>query len=425
MALTLGEYLYQKLVPRCKEVPMNVTNMTVTNAQIAQKDRSKSQVIQIEGEIDLATQATKIHWYTVAEGGVRSQEFFATATVLYEDPAAWQIEWRKTTHLLNDRIETLDRMAAEGTANKLSKGMAYNLFRNVVDYTDKYCGMQSVVLNGFEAYADIVLVPERHGTWHTPPHWIDSVFHLAGFVMNGSDASNTKEFFYITPGWSDFRLLKPLASGVKYRSYVRMFQSEEDPNMFAGDIYAMQEGTVVAVLGQIRFRRVPRFLMERLFVAPDALKGKNERREQPVAPSNVPKVPIPNTILAPKVVPVFQKPSIETEATQVPPVEEKVSVVAIEPAKPAASEGSGTSTPVLIDSNPVIADCLRLIARETGLDVEEFSDEASFVELGIDSLMSLVLSEKFRTELRLEVQSSIFLECPSVKDLKEYLEQYC
>lgn len=44
--------------------------------------------------------------------------------------------------------------------------------------------------------------------------------------------------------------------------------------------------------------------------------------------------------------------------------------------------------------------------------------------MGIDSLMSLVLSEKFKTELQLEVKSSLFLECPNIGALKEWLNEY-
>jgi asperthecin polyketide synthase len=53
------------------------------------------------------------------------------------------------------------------------------------------------------------------------------------------------------------------------------------------------------------------------------------------------------------------------------------------------------------------------------------TDDTSFVELGVDSLMSLVLSEKFRSDLQLEVKSSLFIECPSIGDLKGWLEEYC
>jgi asperthecin polyketide synthase len=418
MALTVGEYLYKRLLPDAKGVHMDVTNMNVQHAQIVQEDMSKSQLLQIEAQIDLDTQATNIQWYNLSKDGVRSQECFASTTVLYEDPAAWQTEWRRATHLLNDRMEALSEMAAHGTANKLSRDMTYTLFNNVVDYNERYRGMQTVVLNKYEAFAEISLNPDRHGTWHTPPHWIDSIFQLAGFIMNGSDACNTKDFFYVTPGWSNLRWVRPFESGVQYRSYVRMFPAEDEPNTFEGDIYVIQAGMVVGMLGQIKFKRVPRALMDRLFVPADAMHDPSTRPPPPTTG------PVSRKTSASKPATTgAQKPHKDaaTAPASLPGV--KPAKQPLEPTKTPAT--SGTSTPTEASSHPLITDCLRLIARETGLDVAALTDEASFTELGIDSLMSLVVSEKFRSELGIEVKSSVFLECPCVGELKEWLEGYC
>ncbi|KAL9040654.1 MAG: hypothetical protein Q9214_004397, partial [Letrouitia sp. 1 TL-2023] len=92
---------------------------------------------------------------------------------------------------------------------------------------------------------------------------------------------------------------------------------------------------------------------------------------------------------------------------------------------PAGAEPATTAATASLSSSPVVNDCLRLIARETGLELGELGDNITFVEIGVDSLMSLVLSEKFRNELQLEVKSSLFIECPSIGELKEWLEQYC
>ena len=77
------------------------------------------------------------------------------------------------------------------------------------------------------------------------------------------------------------------------------------------------------------------------------------------------------------------------------------------------------------EGSTVATQCLQLISRESGLDMESLHDEATFVELGIDSLMSLVLSEKYKSELQIDVKSSLFLECPNIGALKEWLNEYC
>lgn len=411
MALTVGEHLYKMLLPKTKEVHMNVSDMEVLHAQVAQSDKSGAQLLMLEANIDLAAQAMIVHWYNVSVDGTRSENSFASATVLFEDPAAWQSEWERVEHFVKGRIEALSRMAVDGTANKLSKNMTYNLFKNVVDYTDKYRGMQSVVLDEHEAFADISLVPETHGTWHTPPHWIDSVFHLAGFIMNGSDASNTKDFFYVTPGWDSSRLAKPLKPDAPYRSYVRMFPSKE-PNMYAGDVYLLQNDVVVGMMGQIKFRRVPRLLMSQFFSPPDVKKSNGGSNPQHVTPTHPAVSTTPKTVTV-NSEEIVQKPNTKAQTVHASAQSQKTPEIAV------------ASKPVVAQENSVIADCLRLIARETGLDPDELTDDASFVELGVDSLMSLVLSEKFRTEMQLEIKSSLFLEYSRIGELKGWLEQYC
>jgi len=418
MTLTIGEYLYKRMVPRTKEVHMNVTNMEVLHAQVAQKVTSSTQLLRVEANIDLSAQAMTLHWYNASEDGTPSAESFASTTVYYEDPAGWQTEWDRVAHLVNGRIDVLSQMAANGTANKLSRNMAYTLFKNVVDYADKYRGMQTVVLSEYEAFADITLVPERHGTWHTPPHWIDSVSHLAGLIMNGSDASNTTDFFYVTPGCSTFRLAKPLEPGASYRNYVRMFPTQET-GLWAGDVYIFQNDIIIGMVGQIKFRRVPRLLMDQFFSPPDMQQKKSSSGQTASKPAALVSAPARKRIPTPRpaAVPAPEPTQKATEPTPEPAPES-----AAEPAKAAVTE---KSSPAPAEDDSIVTDCMRLIATETGLEMTELTDNATFVEIGVDSLMSLVLSEKFRQELQLEVKSSLFIECPTIGELKGWLEQYC
>lgn len=405
MAMTIGEYLYKRLVPQAREVPMDVSNLEVLHAQVAHTDKSRAQLLQIEAKLDLDSNQMAVRWFNVNGESQRAAEAYASATVLFTNPSDWRKEWDRVNHLVNSRIESLSRMALEGTANRLSRNMVYNLFKNVVDYNDHYRGMQSVVLDGLEAYAEIILNPDRHGTWHTPPHWIDSIFHVGGFVLNGSDASNTKDYFYVTPGWGSCRITQPLVAGGRYRSYVRMAPTEEK-NMYAGDVYVLQDGVVVAMMGEMKFRRVPRLLMNQFFSPSDTTSS---RAHIPSAtPSGPP--PAPVAVPAPKAIePVTSAPA-PASASKAP--------------EPSPAVPKETATPALATSDsPIVTDCLKILARESGLDLSELVDSATFVELGVDSLMSLVLSEKFKAELGLDVKSSVFIECPNIGELKAWLDQ--
>lgn len=430
MAYSVGEYLYLRLKPSAQVAFMNLCDFRVLHAQVAKKKRNSTQPLALEAHLDLDTQSMSLAWFDFIEAtGERSQESFATGTVRFEDPIAWRAEWDRMTHLVQGRIEALEQMSAAGNASRLSRGMAYALFKNVVDYADQYRGMGSVVINDYEAMADITLSTELHGNWHTPPHWIDSVSHLAGLILNGSDASNTRDFFYVTPGFDSFRLARPLEAGGKYQNYVRMFPHHAEPNMYAGDLFILQNGAIIGALGQIKFRRVPRLLMDRFFSPPDNGMASTEQGLAPNLASDALQshsVAVPtNARRSPTRITTYLNTS-NGVAPPIPQSEVSTASSASRSMPPITTPSDSSETRSNTDSaSGPSAQCMQLIARETNLAMSDLTADAEFSQLGVDSLMSLVLSEKFRSELGLEVKSSLFLECPTIGELQAWVEQNC
>jgi acyl carrier protein len=69
---------------------------------------------------------------------------------------------------------------------------------------------------------------------------------------------------------------------------------------------------------------------------------------------------------------------------------------------------------------------LAIIAHEAALeDSAELADDATFANLGIDSLLSLVLAEKFREELDIHLTGTQFLEYPTIGEFRTWLEEHC
>ncbi len=88
-------------------------------------------------------------------------------------------------------------------------------------------------------------------------------------------------------------------------------------------------------------------------------------------------------------------------------------------ATPPSSAGTGTTTP-----NPRVGfqRALQVISEESGVAVEDLTDDTSFADAGVDSLLSLVIVSRFRDELELDIShESLFLECPTVEDLRKLL----
>ena len=66
---------------------------------------------------------------------------------------------------------------------------------------------------------------------------------------------------------------------------------------------------------------------------------------------------------------------------------------------------------------------LAIVSDESGVAIEDFTDDTSFADSGVDSLLSLVIASRFRDELELDIpHESLFLECPTVADLRRLIE---
>jgi len=199
------------------------------------------------------------------------------------------------------------------------------------------------------------------------------------------------------------RFALPLTAGQEYQSYVKMIPTSEDPSVYFGDVYILQKGAIIGMVEGIKFCRYPRILLNRFFSAPDSDTAKTHSASSTAA---LPK-PAPITSLAPSKIAVVA-PSAQTT------VEAKVTTKSPPPAATTSNEN--------LDSTAHKA--LLLVAKEGGLDIADLTDDAEFANLGVDSLMSLVIAEKFREELGVNVAGSLFLEYPTIGALRAWLEEY-
>ncbi|KAL9086664.1 MAG: hypothetical protein Q9165_006983 [Trypethelium subeluteriae] len=434
IAFTLGEYMYRKFDPKAKSVDINIADLHVSRALVAQNNTNIPQNIRVLARTtDIQIGTVDLLWYNVdANGKHNADDPFATAKIHFGSRIDWHASWLHTTHLVRGRIDELDRLVVKGVATRFSHNMAYTLWAStLVDYAQKYRGMQSVVLHDLEAYADVQLTTEKGGAytevlellsetpgistdyflagrWTVAPFFIDSVAHLAGFIMNCSDYVDTHKNFFVTSGWDSMRFAKPLIAGGCYRSYVKMLPM--DSTNFVGDVYILQDDEIMGMVGRIRFRQYPRILMDR-FSAPDS----GARAEQ---------IPAPTPTATSK--PQASGPAAKAPAPALGDLPLKLpqtSPTRTWKSNPEASVPTQTATAPTAVSDSTASKALHVIAKEAALEVADLDDEASFANLGIDSLMSLVIAEKLRRELDVKVTGSLFLDYSTVGDLRGWLEE--
>lgn len=382
MALTVGNYLYKVLRPDTPNVFMNVCNMEVFKPFIVNTSADVGQVLRLTTKLDVVLGRADLI-FTSGNGNAEVEH--AKCHVEFGSASAWLAEWQRNAYLITGRINNLRKEAASGNAHTMLRGMAYKLFSALVDYSPKYRGMKEVILDSpqLEATSQVVFqTTEADGTFFCSPYWIDSVAHLAGFVVNANDALDSSKQVYISHGWESLRFAEPLSATKTYRSYVKMQPAEG--NMILGDVYVFDQDRIIGVVGALKFQCIPRQLL--------------------------------NTFLPPKGSSAIQAPVISRS----PPVSKVTSSITTKSTKKVPVKISVEST--LKPSITVRA--LGIIAAEIGIQVNELTDDIGFASMGVDSLLSLAITGRFREELELEIQSSMFIDYPSVSAMKQYLAQF-
>jgi hypothetical protein len=108
MALTIGKYLHNQILPKSKDFTMNVTNMVILEAQVAKSGRGGTQLLQLETTFDTAARSMPIQLYNVSDDGTRESEPYGSCCVSFEDAASWRREWGRIERLVIGQIHTQD-----------------------------------------------------------------------------------------------------------------------------------------------------------------------------------------------------------------------------------------------------------------------------------------------------------------------------
>ncbi|KAL3478405.1 hypothetical protein BJX99DRAFT_269261 [Aspergillus californicus] len=374
IAQTLAEYLIEKYKPDLKGVGLDVCEVTVPKPLIA---KSGKELFRVSVTAKWAEKCASVQVYSVTPEGKKLVDH-AQCEVKFFDCGASHIELKRSSYLIKRSIDLLEESAVRGNAHRLRRGMIYKLFSALVDYDENYQSIREVILDSesHEATA-LVKLQAPQGNFHRNPYWIDSFGHLSGFIMNASDGTDSKNQVFVNHGWDSMRCLKKFSPDVTYRTYVRMQPWQN--SIWAGDVYIFEGDEIIAVYGGVKFQALQRKVLD-TFLPP---AGSSKAYGAPVQPLNSKK-------------PAMTRPN--------PPVA----------TKSFTKKSAGPN---------VIVRALGILASEVGLSEADLSDDLVFADYGVDSLLSLTITGRYREELNIDLDSSVFIDQPTVRDFKSFITQ--
>ncbi|KAI4171110.1 MAG: hypothetical protein LQ343_004522 [Gyalolechia ehrenbergii] len=387
VAMTLGNYVYKQLKPSSDNaISVQCGDMEVVKPLIVKDRSSEPQILQITITASLDTRMGHLRYVSINTQGKETM-LHATCTVTFEDGAAWLADWASTAYLILGRIDTLEERLANGKADRISRGLAYKMFATLVQYDKMYQGMENVILDSsnFEATSRVNFqTKDEDGSYFCSPFWIDSLAHLSGFVLNGSDAVDSKKYVYISHGWKSLRFGRPLNSTTIYRSYVKMQPAPN--NVMVGDVFILEDNTIIGVVGGLKFQRIPRTMLNTLLPLETPVRTTCSMGPQTVAST----ADLPATM---------------------------ANNGAHEPSLPRATPPKKDTPPHL----DLFANALNVISQETELPLSELLDDCLFADLGVDSLLSLQITGKMREVFDVDIPAAVFVNRPTIGDFRDYL----
>ncbi|KAL2012344.1 hypothetical protein VTN00DRAFT_5062 [Thermoascus crustaceus] len=381
IAFTMTNYMLKKNNMQSDTTGLDVADMKVEKPLIALPN-SGTQLLRASASADWSSKVVSIAFYSKDAQGRETTH--ATCQVRITANQTWLQDWARSSFLVRSRVASLHKGVDEGEVHKMKRGIVYKLFASLVDYNSKYQGMQEVVLDSseLEATAKVSFQAEDEGFYFNPC-WIDSLGHIAGFIMNGNDNVQSKNQVFVNHGWDAMRCATKFTKGKTYQSYNKMQLASG--TMYVGDTYILEEGKIVAIFEGVKFQGVPRQVLDYL------LPSKPGVARSVVRPSST-------------VVTTAHPP------TQAKPTPAAKSVVSSN-AKPARSSPTSTN----------LSKVMAIISEEAGIELGELGPSLAFADYGIDSLLSLTISGRLQEELGLSLPSSLFADCPTVQDLTKFL----
>lgn len=389
--MTLAGYLYRKVIKSEDFIPIDVRHLEIAKPIIAKgHDAKGEQLLRITATAERPLKLVKFAFNSISQDG-SDGELHASCEVQYGDAKSLLAAWSRFDYLFRSRMDVLAQGANAGKYKKISRKQAYESFSSLVQYGKKYQGMKEIILDSknFEASSLIEFqATDNDGDFDANPYWIDNIAHLSGFVLNGSDAVDSKKQVFISHGWESLQMVRPLSGRRSYRNHVRMHQGPG--KTMVGDVHVFDGDDMIALALGVKFQAIPRSLLNKLL---PPINGATHHPESQASPS-------------------MERMAGHSEV--------KTSKHGGQPVSTSkkASHKASTSASLPQNGNRIITGLMSIVSEELGLESSELHDGASFADIGLDSLMSLTVTGRLREECEIDVPTSFFLDKPTIGEAK-------
>jgi acyl carrier protein len=219
--------------------------------------------------------------------------------------------------------------------------------------------------------------PNGH-SFTVDPCWLDAIAQAAGFMLN-SNPAKPDDILYVSTGWQALRVSRALSSGTGYHCHVRANTCSADDATVLCDVTVFDDSDVLAAAEGLIFKRVRKAHLLALF-------GEPMEKTKPVSPAN------------------FSR------------MAHGAALVNTTPKNSLKEKRSGNPR-----TNARISALLDVIADEVGVSVSELADDSTLESLGVDSLLTISITSRLKTEMDIDFPAALMLGSTTISELRSSL----
>ncbi|KAK8016787.1 polyketide synthase [Apiospora rasikravindrae] len=299
-------------------------------------------------------------------------------------------QWGFMENLVRRRVANLLETAKGGPTHRISRDLFYKLFEAEVDYGKPYqCIEEAYLPPDFQdAVAACVLDDSAgsQGQFTCNPFTMDGIVHLSGFLLN-ADPAKPKDVIHISNRIGSFQLLAPITNRTHCMCYATV-REKSAKGITVCDVYVFDQDGLIALCSGITFQRMTKEIFS-IVIGSRANGG-------PSAPAPAPKI-----VAAPL-------PSRGRRLRDFP--------------DPPSSSQDKTARTVSLREAPNHADTLlSIVAKRTGVSLDELEPATDFTDIGVDSQMSIAITSDLQKQTGVQLPAAFFLTYTTVAEARKQL----
>jgi iterative type I PKS product template protein len=348
-----------------------------------------NQTILVESTTNAANASVNITIMSVL-GDLREKHASCRVTI-HESWTPDASEWPRVSKLIQMRASALLVPSEANFSHKMSKELMYKLFDSIVEYSESFRRLEKICISkDFEdGVAELrAASAENEISFTHNPYCVDALVHFAGFLLNGN-LEKPREDIHIASCIDRMVILDHFHSTVDPLACYGTIRERVDQSTTVCDVYLYRGSKLVAFASGICFKKISRAFFRTLTSTnPDNTRTKSSSRRRPAS-------------------------NVSSEVTQ-----------------PSPFAGKGTNlTKTLSQSTQEIPNeqnlyslLLEIVAKTTGIGINEVRSQRLFQDLGVDSHMGITIIFEFNKTTGLELPAGFFSNSPSLAEAEKELE---